>query len=60
MGITSLISASDRNSCLPIYSTFSSGKPLEYIETDKARIVVLELEKDWWIVAVSIASHLRA
>ncbi|OOQ83972.1 hypothetical protein PEBR_32211 [Penicillium brasilianum] len=32
-------------------SNFSSGKPLEYIETDKARVVVLELEKDWWIVA---------
>ncbi|KAJ5157478.1 uncharacterized protein N7482_008578, partial [Penicillium canariense] len=32
-------------------SNFSSGKPLEYIETEKVRVIVLELEKDWWIVA---------
>ncbi|KAF7715511.1 Uncharacterized protein PECH_007007 [Penicillium ucsense] len=32
-------------------NNFSSGKPLECIETDRARIIVLELEKDWWIVA---------
>ncbi|KAJ5678685.1 hypothetical protein N7462_006929, partial [Penicillium macrosclerotiorum] len=32
-------------------SNFSSGKTLEYVETDKARVMVLELEKDWWIVA---------
>ncbi|KAJ5141990.1 hypothetical protein N7526_002985, partial [Penicillium atrosanguineum] len=28
-----------------------SDKPLEYVETDKSRVVLLELEKDWWIVA---------
>ncbi|KAJ6155080.1 hypothetical protein N7470_005646 [Penicillium chermesinum] len=33
-------------------STFSS-KPLEYVETEKSRIVLFELEKDWWIVAVT-------
>ncbi|KAF3024539.1 hypothetical protein E8E15_007204 [Penicillium rubens] len=32
-------------------SNFSAGKTLEYVETDKARVVLLELEKDWWIVA---------
>jgi hypothetical protein len=34
-------------------SNFSDGKALEYIETDKSRVILLELEKDWWIVAVS-------
>ncbi|KAI2788594.1 hypothetical protein POX_e06614 [Penicillium oxalicum] len=32
-------------------NNFSSGKPLECIETDKTRTIILELEKDWWIVA---------
>ncbi|OQD84047.1 hypothetical protein PENANT_c014G04955 [Penicillium antarcticum] len=32
-------------------SNFSDGKALEYIETDKSRVVLLELEKGWWIVA---------
>ncbi|CAI7614690.1 unnamed protein product [Penicillium glandicola] len=32
-------------------SNFSAGKTLEYVETDKSRVVLLELEKDWWIVA---------
>ncbi|PLB46940.1 hypothetical protein P170DRAFT_438639 [Aspergillus steynii IBT 23096] len=30
---------------------FSQGKPVEYIETEKANIVLHELEKDWWILA---------
>jgi hypothetical protein len=34
-------------------SNFSDGKALEYVDTDKSRVVLLELEKDWWIVAVS-------
>lgn len=59
MGIPSLIFSSEQRSCPPLYSDFSSGKPLEYIETDKARVVVLELEKDWWIVAVSIARQIN-
>ncbi|KAJ5647635.1 hypothetical protein N7490_004007 [Penicillium lividum] len=32
-------------------SDFSSGKTLDYIETEKARVILLELEKDWWVVA---------
>ncbi|KAJ5774561.1 hypothetical protein N7457_009457, partial [Penicillium paradoxum] len=32
-------------------SNFSAGETLEYVETEKARVVLLELEKDWWIVA---------
>ncbi|KAJ5723089.1 hypothetical protein N7488_001124 [Penicillium malachiteum] len=32
-------------------SNFSSGKTLEYVETEKTRVVLLELEKDWWLVA---------
>ncbi|KAJ5162925.1 uncharacterized protein N7500_004755 [Penicillium coprophilum] len=32
-------------------SNFSAGKTLEYVETEKSRVVLLELEKDWWIVA---------
>ncbi|KAJ5130100.1 uncharacterized protein N7515_006139 [Penicillium bovifimosum] len=32
-------------------SNFSAGKTLEYVETQKARVILLELEKDWWIVA---------
>jgi hypothetical protein len=34
-------------------SNFSDGKALECVETDKSRVVLLELEKNWWIVAVS-------
>ena len=44
--------ASEHSSSKLLGSNFSSGKPLEYVETDKARVVLLELEKDWWIVAV--------
>ncbi|KAJ5084388.1 hypothetical protein NUU61_008967, partial [Penicillium alfredii] len=32
-------------------SNFSAGKALEYVETDQTRVVLIELEKDWWIVA---------
>ncbi|KAJ5468608.1 hypothetical protein N7475_006360, partial [Penicillium sp. IBT 31633x] len=32
-------------------SNFSAGKTLEYVETEKGRVVLLELEQDWWIVA---------
>ncbi|KAJ5514795.1 hypothetical protein N7463_004347 [Penicillium fimorum] len=32
-------------------SNFSAGKTLEYVETEKSRVVLLELEKNWWIVA---------
>lgn len=46
--------AREHSSSKILGSNFSSGKPLEYVETDKARVVLLELEKDWWIVAVSL------
>ncbi|KAI9885273.1 MAG: hypothetical protein M1823_002942 [Watsoniomyces obsoletus] len=29
--------------------TFSNGQPVDSIETDKTRIVLLELERGWWI-----------
>ncbi|KAJ5408382.1 hypothetical protein N7509_002265 [Penicillium cosmopolitanum] len=32
-------------------SNFSPGKPLEYVETDKARFILVQLEQDWWAVA---------
>lgn len=35
-------------------SNFSPEKKLEYVETGKTRVVLLELEKDWWLVAVSL------
>lgn len=37
------------------YSNFSPDKALEYVETEKTRLVLLELEKNWWVVAVSMA-----
>lgn len=54
-----MIFSSEQSSWPLLYSDFSAGKPLEYIETDKARVVVLELEKDWWIVAVSIPRRIN-
>jgi hypothetical protein len=33
--------------------TFSRGEPVGSIETEKKRVVVHELEKNWWILAVS-------
>ena len=32
--------------------SFSHGEPVDSIETEKSRIVLKELEKGWWIVAV--------
>lgn len=32
--------------------SFSSGDDVDSIETDKSRIVLHELEKGWWILAV--------
>ncbi|KAL5337014.1 hypothetical protein BJX70DRAFT_256497 [Aspergillus crustosus] len=32
-------------------SNFSEGKAVDYVETEKSRIVLHELEKDWWILA---------
>lgn len=33
---------------------FSKGKAVDYVETEKSRIVIHELEKSWWILAVSL------
>lgn len=32
--------------------SFSNGEPVDSIETEKSRIVLRELEKGWWILAV--------
>ena len=31
---------------------FSNGKAVDSIETEKSRIILHELEPDWWILAV--------
>lgn len=31
--------------------TFSDGKPVDTVETEKSRVVLHEIEKDWWILA---------
>lgn len=33
--------------------SFSDGRPVDTIETEKSRIVLHELEAGWWILAVS-------
>jgi hypothetical protein len=32
--------------------SFSNGKPVDNVETEKSRIVLHELEPGWWILAV--------
>lgn len=32
--------------------SFSDGEPVDHVDTEKSRIVMHELEKDWWILAV--------
>ena len=34
-------------------SSFSAGKSVDTIETEKSRIILHELESGWWILAVS-------
>lgn len=36
--------------------TFSNGKPVESVETEKSRVVLKELEQGWWILAVGLAA----
>jgi len=31
---------------------FSEGQPVDCIETEKSRIILHELESDWWLLAV--------
>lgn len=35
--------------------SFSGGKPVDSIETEKSRIILHELEAGWWILAVTAA-----
>lgn len=35
--------------------TFSDGKPMDTVETEKSRIILHEIEAGWWILAVSQA-----
>ncbi|THX23179.1 hypothetical protein D6D12_08597 [Aureobasidium pullulans] len=32
---------------------FSDGEPIEAVETEKSRILIHELEKDWWVLALT-------
>jgi len=32
--------------------SFSNGEPVDSVETEKSRIILHELERDWWILAV--------
>lgn len=36
---------------------FSNGEPVDTVETEKSRIVMCELEPNWWILAVGL-SHI--
>ncbi|KAL1639671.1 hypothetical protein SLS58_007730 [Diplodia intermedia] len=31
--------------------SFSDGEPVDHVDTEKSRIVMHELEKDWWVLA---------
>lgn len=35
-------------------ASFSNGEAVDSVETEKSRIVMHELEKGWWILAVSL------
>ena len=35
---------------------FTDGKPVDSIETEKSRIILHELEPDWWLLAVRISA----
>ena len=35
-----------------VVRSFSDGKPIDSIETEKSRIILHELETDWWLLAV--------
>ena len=43
--------------------SFSKGRTLDSIETERSRIILHELEKDWWLLAVcnhAISHHFLA
>lgn len=35
-----------------IVRSFSNNEPVDSIETEKSRIILHELETDWWLLAV--------
>jgi hypothetical protein len=35
---------------------FSNGEAVDSIETEKSRIILHELEPDWWILAVCVSA----
>jgi hypothetical protein len=37
--------------------SFSDGKSIDTIETDKSRIILHELEAGWWLLAVRYQIH---
>jgi hypothetical protein len=39
--------------------SFSGGKAVDSIDTERARVVLHELEPGWWILAVSFPSYLH-
>lgn len=41
------------------YRNFSNGQHVDNVETEKSRIVLYELESDWWILAVSDCNTVR-
>ena len=44
--------ARDADVLIVITSTFATGQNVDCVETDKHRIVLIEIEKGWWILAV--------
>ena len=35
-----------------VVRSFSNGKPVDSIETERSRVILHELEMDWWLLAV--------
>lgn len=42
------------------YRNFSNGQLVDSVETEKSRIVLYELESDWWILAVSDSENIQS
>ena len=38
---------------------FSDGEALDFVETEKSKVVLHELESGWWILAVSLCVRCR-
>jgi hypothetical protein len=39
--------------------SFSDGRAVDTVETEKSRILLHELEPGWWVLAVSVPAHDR-